>query len=537
MISSIFARHKPYNDYLEFDSKLICLKDAKLLANHFSTTNSLLYFTKQDELPIIILTLTLFSKQNFMRQLSGQDAMFLFLESEKNPMHIGGLYIFDSPGKPLDVDSFRAFFEKRLHLSHIFRQRLIEMPFDMGNPFWVDDPNFNLDSHFDVKTLDNPGGRKELVKAAAEAYEKPMDRTRPLWKATFIKGLQMEGLSEDAFALLVQVHHAAIDGKSGVEIMASLFSMTEEPFSPPPPKEPWNPKKLPNVAGLLTESYGKRFKKPKKFLDLIKDTAAKQKHFKKEIREGLMKPPPLPMAAPKTFMNVPVSGKKIFGAIDIPLKEIKFIKNAVDGATVNDVILSVCAGGLRKYMIKHGRLPIRNLIGLAPVSVRKEDEVGSAGNRISAMLFDMATNEVDPIKRLESLRKNTRASKTYSQALPADQIMEFVPSEVAAMAGRLYLKMGLSKIHSPFFNLIMTNVPGPPIPLYMNRYKLQRLYGLGAVMDGLGVFIIIFSYAGKISLSVTADTNALKDMDLFTDSLRIAYNDLKEAVEATMTVK
>ena len=472
-----------------------------------------------------------------MRQLSGQDAMFLFLESEKNPMHIGGLYIFDSPGKPLDVNSFKTFFEDRVHLSHIFRQRLLEMPFDMGNPFWVDDPDFDLDSHFEVKELKAPGGRKELVEAAAEGYEKPMDRSKPLWKATFMTGLQMDGLSEDAFALLVQVHHAAIDGKSGVEIMASLFSMTEEPFLPPPPKEPWNPKKLPNKAGLLTESYGKRFSKPRKFFNLIKDTAAKQKDFKKEIGHGLMKPPPLPMAAPKTFMNVPMSGKKIFGAIDIPLKEIKFIKNAVEGATVNDVILSVCAGGLRKYMIQHGRLPIKNLVGLAPVSVRKDGESSDGGNQISAMLFDMATNEVDPIKRLESLRKHTRASKAYSQALPADQIMEFVPSEVAAMAGRLYLKMGLSKMHSPFFNLIMTNVPGPPIPLYMNGYKLQRLYGLGAVMDGLGVFIIIFSYAGKISLSITADKNALEDMDLFTDSLRIAYNDLKEAVEEVMTVK
>ncbi len=468
-----------------------------------------------------------------MRQLSGQDSMFVFLESAKTPMHIGGLYILDSPNKKFDFESFKTFFEERLHLSHIFRQRLVEVPLDLGAPFWVDDPDFDIEHHVFHVALPAPGGRKELAQLAATLYNPPLNRSRPLWKATFITGLQMEEFSENAFAFLVQVHHAAIDGKSGVEIMATILSMTEENFNPPPPKKPWKPKKLPNIAELITESYGKAMSKPKKFFDLIKDTGSKQKELRKEIGKNLMKLGPRPLEAPKTFMNVPMSGKKIFGAIDIPLSDIKLIKNAVEGATVNDALLAICAGGLRKYMIEHGRLPLKNLIGLAPVSVRKDDEKGDMGNRISAMLFDLATNEVNPLKRLQMVRKNTRASKTYSQALPADQIMEFVPTEIAAMAGRLYLRMGLSKLHNPFFNLIITNVPGPPIPLYMNGYKMQRLYGLGAAMDGLGLMIIIFSYAGHISLSVTADKAALEDMEVFTEFLRMSYEELKEAVQAT----
>ncbi len=471
-----------------------------------------------------------------MRQLTGQDAMFVFLESAKTPMHIGGLYILDAPGKAFDFNSFKEFFQERLHLSHIFRQRLVEMPMDIGAPFWADDPDFDINHHVFHVALPKPGGRRELADLAARHYNPPLDRTRPLWKVTFITGLNIPEVSDDAFAMLIQVHHAAIDGKSGVAIMASLLSMTEDPFLPPPPKKPWKPKPLPNMAELMAESLGNRFKKPKKFLAMLKDTASNQKKIRKELSKGLMKPPPKPMAAPKTFMNVPSSGEKTFGAIDIPLKSIKKIKNAVEGATVNDVLLSVCAGGLRKYMIKHGRLPLKDLVGLAPVSVRKDNEVAEeGGNRISAMLFDMATNEIDPLKRLKSLRKNTRSSKEYSKALPADQIMEYVPSEVAAMAGRLYLKMGLSQLHNPFFNLIITNVPGPPIPLYMNRYKLERLYGLGAAMDGLGVMIIIFSYAGMISLSITADTNAIKDMEVFTEFLREAYDELEEAVEELVT--
>ncbi len=153
------------------------------------------------------------------------------------------------------------------------------------------------------------------------------------------------------------------------------------------------------------------------------------------------------------------------------------------------------------------------------------------GNRISAMLFDMATNEVDPLKRLKKIREATRSSKSYGKAMPADQIMEFVPTEVAALAGRMYMRMGLSKLHSPFFNLIITNVPGPPISLFMNRYKLQRIYGLGAAIDGLGLMLIIFSYAGTVSLSVTADRNAVDDMPVFTDCLRQAFEEILEAVE------
>ncbi|MGB1217281.1 MAG: WS/DGAT domain-containing protein [Saprospiraceae bacterium] len=210
---------------------------------------------------------------------------------------------------------------------------------------------------------------------------------------------------------------------------------------------------------------------------------------------------------------------------------IKKIKNAVPGATVNDVLLAICAGGLRKYMVKHGRLPLKNLVGLAPISVRKEDEKGDMGNRISAMLIDLATNEVDPIRRLEAMVLNTKASKVSSKALPADQIMEFVPSEVAALAGRAYMQLGLSQLHNPFFNLIVTNVPGPPIPLYMNGYKLQRIYGLGAAMDGLGLMMIIFSYAGVISLSATADANVMENMDLYMSLLRDSYEDLYDAVE------
>ncbi|MGB1216877.1 MAG: wax ester/triacylglycerol synthase domain-containing protein, partial [Saprospiraceae bacterium] len=167
-----------------------------------------------------------------MKQLSGQDAMWIHLETNKTPMHIGVLYVFDSPGKKFDFKDFKQFFEDRLHLSRIFRQRLVEAPMGIGSPFWADDPDFDINHHMFHVALPKPGGRKLLKELAARHYSPPLDRTRPLWKATFITDINIPELSEDAFAMLVQVHHAAIDGKSGVEIMASILSMTEEPFVP-----------------------------------------------------------------------------------------------------------------------------------------------------------------------------------------------------------------------------------------------------------------------------------------------------------------
>ncbi len=468
-----------------------------------------------------------------MRQLSGQDALFLHLEKGKTPMHIGGLYFFDSETETFNLESFKQFFRERLHLTHIFRQRLLEVPMDMGHPFWVDDPDFDLDNHIKHIDLGGKASMADLAALAGEVHSKKMDRNKPLWENTFITGFDIPGYSKNAFAMIANVHHAAIDGGSGVEIMASLLSMSEEPFKPKQPKEPWSPKPLPSAMGLIAKSYGGSLDSPKKFFNFVKNTAAKAFDVKEEIAKNLIEAPTTPFSAPTSLLNEPINGKKVIGAVDISLKEVKKLKNTVPGATVNDVLLAVCSGGIRKYLVKRGRLPMKDLVAMCPISVRQQGEKGEMGNKVSAMLVKLGTSESDPIERMKIVNQNTRNSKTYSKAMPADQIMEFVPSEVASMAGRVYLKMGLSKIHRPFFNLVITNVPGPPIPLYMNRFKMKGLYGLGATLDWMGVMMVIFSYAGNISLTITADEGVVPDMPVFTESLRESLSELQDAV-ATM---
>lgn len=444
-------------------------------------------------------------------------------------MHVGGVYIFDSDKKQFNFEEIKHFFEDRLHLSRIFRQRLVEVPLDVGHPFWVEDPHFNLDNHLTTQQLSGGGSLRDLGARCAKLFAEPLKRDRPLWEICFITGIKEPHLSPNAFAMFAKVHHAAIDGGSGVEIMATLLSMTESPFVPAPPDSPWKPERIPTAAQLVAKSYGGVLDTPKKLLKFVKSTATKAIDVRKELNENLIAPPPLPMAAPKTIFNTIVSGRKQVAAIDIPLSTIKKVKRAVEGATVNDVLLSVCSGGLRKYLVHSGRLPMKNLVAMAPISVRQDDEAGSMGNKISAMLVDLATNTADPLQRLRDINANTRASKTFSKAIPADQIMEFVPSQLAATAGRVYLKMGLSKLHNPFFNLVITNVPGPPIPLYLDGFEMKNLYGFGPVVHGMGLMVIIFSYAGNVSITVTSDEEITKDVHELTDYIRESVEELVAA--------
>jgi len=481
-----------------------------------------------------------------MQQLSSQDALFVYLENSKMPLHIGGLYIFgiEEGGKQFDFQDFRDYLEKRLHLSSIFRQRLVEVPLHLGKPFWVDDPDFDLDHHLFHIALPKPGKLRDLADLSAQIYNPPMDRNRPLWKLTFVTGLEnIEGLpTKDAFAMIAQVHHSMIDGKSGVEIMTALLHLGSEPPKVRPPKEEWKPERVPTGIELMTRSYGNALGTPLKIFNFVRDSAPKAFDAAKELSNEILKLPTFGANAkksgevPKTRFNVPVTGHKIFGAVDVPLSQIKAIKNEIEGATVNDVLLATCGGALRRYLLDKEDLPKESLVAVSPISIRAKNEEGKMGNHISAMWVALGTDTKNPLKRLKRICKKTKASKTVGKAIGADKIMEFVPSEIAALASRLYTKMGMSEKHKPFFNLIITNVPGPPIPLYMNGFRLLNHYGFGAVFDGIGMMIVIFSYAGNVSVCITSCKEIIPDIRTLTNYIREELNALSEALELDINV-
>ncbi|HMQ49635.1 MAG TPA: wax ester/triacylglycerol synthase family O-acyltransferase [Saprospiraceae bacterium] len=468
-----------------------------------------------------------------MQQLSALDTWFLHLENNRMPMHVGSLFIFapDAPEKAFDFDEFKSFMQQRLHLSPVFRRRMVEVPLNLGRPFWVEDPFFNLDNHMLHVALPKPASIRALVNLASQFYNPTMDRTRPMWKMVFITGLDdIEGLPPNAFAALMIAHHANIDGMSGAEIMATILDFSSQVSSIAPPKEAWNPKPLPSYRELIGKSYTGTTEAPGKIFNILKSTATNALEVAWESINSSLPTPPMVMTAPKTILNKPVTPDKTFGAVDIPLKEIKKIKDAV-GCKVNDVVLAICGAALRKYLLEKEELPEKPLVAMAPISVRSEAENGTMGNRISGMLVALGTDIEDPYERLLKVYENTQGAKNFSKATPVDQIVELIPTEVGAMATRFYTQMGLSNLHRPFFNVIITNVPGPPIPLYMNGFRILNQYGLGVLFEGIGLMIVVFSYAGTLSICATSCGSIMPDIGHFAKMIREGLHELEARLE------
>jgi diacylglycerol O-acyltransferase / wax synthase len=467
-----------------------------------------------------------------MEQLTGLDASFLYLESFKSPMHIGGIYILSPPdNEKMTFSMFKQYIESRLYSSKVFRRRVVFSPLGLGHPYWIEDPNFNINNHLYHIALPKPCGMEELREAAAQAFSRTLDRNKPLWEMIFVEGLEnIKDVPKGAFALITKVHHAAIDGVSGAEMMANLFSLEA---TPPKTNVPdyWEAERIPTNAELLTNNFFQAFGTPLKFAKFAYEGIGNTIQLAQEVYEKSVTAPPLPFTAPTTPFNVSINAGRKFGGIELDLAEIKNIKNAVPNITINDIVLAVCAGALRKYLKTQERLPQKSLVAMAPISTRQGDDRKNAGNQVSAMLVSLATVESNPLRRLQLISEGSRNSKIYSKAVGANQLMNFIPSTLASLASRLYTSMKLSETHSPFYNLVITNVPGPPMPLYLNGAKVISHFGTAPLFDGLGLLLVVFSYAGKISLSATSTPDIIPDMEGFMQCFEQSFEELKMEIK------
>jgi WS/DGAT/MGAT family acyltransferase len=469
-----------------------------------------------------------------MQQLSGLDASFLYLETRNAPMHVGGVLLFEPGirGGPFDLEAYREIVASRLHVARTFRQRLVTVPFNLGRPCWIEDPDFDLDFHLHHMALPRPGGWKELTKLTAHVFAQPLDRTRPLWEMTFVEGLEhVLGLGPGAFAIITKVHHAGIDGGSGAEILGALLAL--EPGAPTtPPATPWKPERPPTDWELLTQAGGSALE-PLKLANLLGRTG------KSIVQAGALwglkgaQLPPVPFRAPRTRLNVPITPHRVWGGTLVSLDRIKKIKAAVPGVTVNDVVLALCGGALRRYLEGKADLPSKPLVALAPISIRKEDERGTMGNQVSAMLVRLATDEADPLRRLRLIHEGAFHSKGYHQAIGARTLTDythFIPFSVAGLAARLYTRMRVARMLSPPFNVVITNVPGPAFPLYLGDARLVAHLGAGPIFDGMGLFLAIFSYAGQVAISATSCREIMPDVDVFVRALEDSLEELEAAL-------
>ncbi len=472
-----------------------------------------------------------------MHQLTGLDSAFLYLETENAPMHIGGVSIVEAetPSGPFDLGMVRDLLASRIHTSRTFTQRLVEVPLKLGKPYWTRDENFDIDRHLSRTQLPEPGGWKELSALMAWEFSQPMDRDKPLWEILFVEGLEtVEGVPPGSMALISKIHHAAIDGVSGAEIMSALYDPSPEPRTVDPvPATPSEDAEPPSRSELLKESGRHLLQVPRALSGAVGETV------KGVVKSGAVwgfkriKPPPFPFTAPRSRLNAPVSRDRSWSAAILSLERIKAIRQAAE-ATVNDVVLTVCAGALRRYLLAKDDLPEKPLVAMVPVSVRTEDERGTMGNQVSAMLVSLATDVDDPRQRLRLVRESATGSKVHHQAVGARTLAdygEFIPFGLAGAAARLYTRMHLAEKHRPIFNLVITNVPGPQVPLYVAGARLLAHVGAAPIFDGMGLILPIFSYAGSLAVGATSSRDVMPDVDVFTGFLSDALDELEAAIQ------
>ena len=467
-----------------------------------------------------------------MQQLSGLDASFLYFETGNAPMHIGGFAIYDpsTMSAPLSYERFLANTERRLHLARCFRQKLAVVPLDLDHPYWIEDESFDLEFHVRHIALPPPGDWRQLCTQVARLHSRPLDLSKPLWEMYLIEGLdRIDGIPKRSFAIATKIHHAAIDGVSGSELIAAIHD-TRPDAQPAPPVKTWVPERTPSGPELLVRSLANNVTQPFRLGRALAQTVPAWRRADQQRKSDRHEPIG---AVPRTRFNGIVTGHRVAGGIALDLDAIRAIKKSVPGATVNDVILAVCGGALRRYLEAKGELPEESLIAMAPISVRAAADAGTAGNRVSTMSVAVRSDIADPAERLEAVFRGTQSQKKLNEAIGASlltDMTQFMPGMLAGLAARAYTGLGLANWVNPFFNTVITNVPGPQTPLYSAGARLVANYGMGPIMDGMGLIHPIFSYCGEVTVSFTSCREMLPDPELYEECLQASFDALVTAV-------
>lgn len=471
-----------------------------------------------------------------MEQLSGLDASFLYLETPNQPMHLGALAVYDpstAPGGFVRFKDVLGTIESRLHLARTFRQRVVRVPFDLDHPWWVNDPEFDLEFHVRHIALPRPGDWRQLCIQTARLHARPLDTSKPLWEFYVVEGLdEVGGLPPDSFAIVSKIHHAAIDGVSGAEITGAIHDLAPDTHVPPP-TEPWVADREPLTAELMVRTWLNNVRQPLRFAQVLADTVPAVARVTEGLRNERFR---TPGAAPRTRFNGTISPHRVVDGRSFPLEVLRGIRQAVPGSTINDVVLAIVGGALRRYLAAKEELPDTPLVAMAPVSVRGKALAGSQGNQVSAMAAPLATDVADPLSRLDVVRAGTIRSKALTEAVGARLLTDysqFVPASLAGLAARLYSRAGLANRVRPVFNCVVTNIPGPQQPLYSGGARLVTQYGLGPIVDGLALIHPVFSYCGEITISFTSCRQILPDPARYAECIEASYHELREAARVS----
>jgi diacylglycerol O-acyltransferase / wax synthase len=463
-----------------------------------------------------------------MEQLAGLDASFLYMETPSLHMHISMVVVIDPSTVPggYSYEKLRDLVGARLAQAPVFRRRLVQVPFRLGHPYWIDDQSFDLGYHMRRAALPSPGGVEDLSRFVGDVSSRALDRSKPLWEMYIV-----EGLEHGRVAIVSKIHHSAIDGVSGAELLAQLFDLEADPPPRDAPENPTGNDTMPSDLRLVALSLTSRLSAPFDITRLAWRTGRSVLNVRRIRRSPDDAKGALPLTTPRTSLNAAITPHRHAAFATTSLDDVKELKNAL-GTTVNDVILAICTGALRRYLQERNELPEEPLVATVPVSVHPTTTHRRGANKVSAMFVSLPCGTDDPRKRVEIIHSGTKGAKSEHNALGSEVLLnwaEHAAPNFFITAARAYTKLRLADHHRPIHSLLISNVPGPDIPLYLGGAEVVAAFPLGPVMDGAGLNITVMSYRGVLNWGLVACTESVPGLPSIATSIVEALDELRTA--------
>ena len=466
-----------------------------------------------------------------MKPLSGMDASFLYMETPSQHSHVVGTLLLDpAEGSGFSNERVVEMLNARMHLLEPFRRRLVWVPLDLGHPVWIDDPDFDIEAHVHRVTLPAPGSLHELADVVGAIASRPLDRSRPLWELHLV-----DGLADGRVGMITKIHHSTIDGVTGADLMAHMFDLEPDAPDPAPPDEPWHGEKVPSDLELVAGAMRNLARRPRALMKVAGNTVRSVLDIVQTRRDAAAddRPSPaLPFTAPRTSFTGAITAHRVVAFGKASLDDMRAIKSAF-GTTVNDVVLAACTQTLRQYLIAHDDLPAEALVCSVPVSVHGKTE-SEGTNQVSTMFVLLPVHIEDPVEQLRTINAETKEAKELQNAIGADMLQDFtqfIPPTLFNRAMRLYSSLNLADRHRPIHNLVVSNVPGPPIPLYAAGARVAGVYPFGPLLEGAGLNFTVLSNMGNVDFGVIACRELVPDVWDLADGFGEAVHLLKKAAD------
>ncbi len=454
-----------------------------------------------------------------MESLVGMDAAFLALETPTTPMHVGVALVLDPPEGTRSLFSpstryaqIRRVIEQRLHLIPPMRQRAVRIPLGLHHPVWIDDPDFDLDDHLCRASLPFPGGQAELNAFVAGVMSRRLDPDRPLWEMHVVEGLEGERM-----ALVAKVHHAILDGVSGASVLAAFLDLTPRARVVALPPE-WNPPPLPSNTQMLLHAASSLARQPGSALTTLQagvEAVADLGMHNRELAGRGEQSPPGFFAAPRTSFNGAVSNRKRFAGLSVPLEDVKLVSQVFE-ATVNDVIMACVSGGLSRLLDDRGEQAEGSLVAMVPVSTRAEGETEELGNQLSGMLVSLASDIEDPVARLDAISESSRVAKEQEKLHGGRFVGDLAQIALPALASRVARAVAGARLFDkvrPPFNVTISSVRVPDVPLFLAGSRVAATYPVGPMAEGIGINVTAFSYLGQVYFGLLSCRRLIPELD------------------------